>query len=249
MAVLRPLAYKVHPYKWNTIGKEIRHIEEASMADVRNFFERYYVPGNAILSISGNVSVKEVSRLAEKWFGPIPGKKHPVNKYAPEPRQDAKRVLKVSKKVPSGRLYKAYHCCGRTDPEFYATDLLGDILSKGHSSRLYHSLVREKKIFTEVHAYHTGDLDKSLLVFEGRLVNGVDIEKAEQAINMEVESLKDKAVPEKELTKVKQMMEAMMVCSETKIGHRALNLAFFEMLGDANLYNQQLKMPWLIWKV
>jgi len=234
---LRPLAYRVHPYRWNTIGKDISHIEQATMDDVRNFFGTYYVPGNAILALSGNLSPGHARELAETWFGTVPERAVPHNVYPAEPAQDRKRVLSVSADVPGERLYKAYHCCGRTDDAFYATDLLADILAKGHSSRLYKALVRNRQVFTDIQLYHSGDLDKSLFVVQGKVVNGVSLETAEAAVDEEMTKLTREPVPDKELKKASQMAEAMMVCSEIKIAHRALNLAFCEMLGDAGLVN------------
>ena len=175
--------------------------------------------------------------LAEKWFGPIDGKEYKPNVYPVEPAQQEKRSQEISKDVPADRIYKAYHCCGRTDNDFYATDLLADLLTKGHSSRLYSELVRKRRIFTDLQAYHSGDLDKSLFVFEGKLVHGMAMDEAEQSIQDELENIKSQKIPDAELTKVKQMTEAMMVCSEIKIAHRALNLAFCEMLGDAGMVN------------
>ncbi len=235
--LLKPLAYKVHPYRWNTIGKEVSHIENATMHDVRDFFGRFYHPLNAVLSVSGNVKTSQVRNLCEKWFGPIATGRAPARDYPAEPGQHEKRTRVVHRPVPGARLYKVYHCCARTDPEFHATDLLADILSKGHASRLHNSLVRNRQVFTEIHAYHSGDLDKGLLVFEGRLVDGVSMEDAEAALMQETAKLTHNAVPDAELTKAKQMAEAMEICSEIKNAHRALNLSFYEMLGDASQVN------------
>jgi len=244
--LLRPLAYKVHPYKWSTIGKDISHIENATIGDVKSFFTAYYRPENAILTLSGNVTVENVRKLAEKWFEGIGSQKAEVRGqklekvYAEEPKQNEKRVLKVEKKVPASRIYKVYHCCSRMDKEFYATDLLSDVLSKGKSSRLYQSLVKEQKLFTEMNAYMTGDLDKSLFVFEGRLVNGVEMERAEKAIDFEIEKIKSGKVSERELKKSKQQIESGIVFSEINIANRALNLGYYEMLGDASQINAQV---------
>jgi predicted Zn-dependent peptidase len=212
------------------------------MHDVRSFFHTYYVPCNAILSLSGNISTDEARRLAEKWFGPLPAGRKPQNTYPAEPVQRERRALDAEADVPADRLYKAWHCDGRTGPAFYATDLLSDILAKGHASRLYHALVRERRLFTEIQAYHSGDLDPALFVVEGRLAPGVPLAGAEEAVGAELQKMADGPATERELTKVKQMNEAAMVCSEIKIGHRALNLAFFEMLGDAGLVNRMTEL-------
>ncbi len=235
---LRPLAYRIHPYKWNTIGKDISHIENATLEDVRSFFYKYYFPGNAILSLSGNISVKKAQTLSEKWFGEIPNHPPTVNKYPSEPPQSGKRTAEIRKQVPADRIFKAYHCCARTDREYYATDLISDVLSKGNSSRLYIALVKERKMFTSIQAYLTGNLDKSLLVIDGFLSDGIDMEDAENAIDAEMQKIIGTPVGKRELQKVKQMMESAMVFSEIPITQRALNLAFFEMLGDASMVNR-----------
>ncbi len=243
---LRPLAYKVHPYKWCTIGKDISHIENAKMEDVKAFFNKYYNPDNAVLTISGNIKKEEVRKLAEKWFEPIGGKKkstktglNKLKTIPQEPTQREKRVLTIEKNVPANRIYKTYHCCSRTDKEFYATDLLSDVFSRGKSSRLFNSLVKEQKLFTEVQAYMMGELDKSLFVFEGKLADGIEMEKAENAIEAEIEKVKKEKISERELTKIKQQVEAGIVFSEMNIGNKALNLAFFELLGDVAQVNRQ----------
>jgi zinc protease len=240
--LLRPLAYKVHPYKWPTIGKDISHIENANIEDVKSFFYNHYRPDNAILTLSGNVKTEQAKALAEKWFETIPLTPKGENgkgRYPKEPKQTEKRTLTVEKEVPSSRIYKTYHCCSRMDKEFYATDLLSDVLSKGKSSRLYQSLVKEQKLFTQINAYMMGDLDKSLFVFEGRLINGVEMEKAEKAIDDEIAKIKNEAISDKELKKSKQQLEANIVFSEIGIANRALNLAYYEMLGDAAQINSQ----------
>src|SRR6187551_587226 len=121
---LRPLAYKVHPYQWATIGKEIRHIEEAQLEDVKDFFSKWYAPNNAILTLAGNCSLERAKALCEKWFAPIPAASVPVRNIPAEPAQNEQRRMTVNAKVPNNNLYMAWHCCSRYDDEFYATDLL-----------------------------------------------------------------------------------------------------------------------------
>ena len=239
--LLRPLAYKVHPYQWATIGKEIRHIEEATLEDVKAFFKKWYAPNNAILTIAGNCSVETAKQLCEKWFAPIPKAEIPARNLPAEPVQTEKRIFEVERDVPNSHLYMTWHCCARNDQEFYATDLLSDILSRGKSSRLYQRLVKDAGLFTDLNAYLMGDLDKSLFLVEGKLVNGVSMEEAEQAINTELEKVKED-ISAKELQKVKNKSEATLEFSEMSIGNKALNLAYYELLGDAGLCNRQSAM-------
>jgi predicted Zn-dependent peptidase len=235
---LRPLAYKVHPYQWATIGKVTKHIEDATLEDVKAFFKKWYAPNNAVMTIAGNCSLERAKELCDKWFAPIPAANIPGRNLPKEPVQTEMRELNVSNDVPTDHIYLAFHCCSRYDQDFYSTDLLSDVLSRGKSSRMYQKLVKEQKLFTDIGAYMMGELDESLFVVEGKLVNGTSIETAEKAIFDILETAKTD-VSEAELTKVKNKALASLVFSEMSIGNKALNLAYYEMLGNADLANQQ----------
>jgi predicted Zn-dependent peptidase len=239
--LMRPLAYKVHPYKWNTIGKDISHIEKATLDDVKNFFFSYYAPDNAVMSISGNISTEEVKTLTEKWFSDIPARNVKKKTLPKEPVQTAKRTLTVERNVPSDVIFKAWHTCARMDKDFYANDLMTDILSKGKSARLFQRLVKERKLFSNIDCYLTGDIEENLIVVKGMLMKEVTMEQAEEAINEELEKLKTGGVSEDELKKVKQMVEAAVVFSEINIADKALNLSYYATLGDAGLINRQVE--------
>jgi len=237
---LRPLAYKQHPYRWATIGIEPRHIEEASMDDVRSFYRRFYNPCNAIMVLAGNVSTEEIKNLSEKWFGPIPAGQPYHRNLGREPQQTEARFLKLKRNVPYDALYKAWHMCGRNDNEFLATDLLSDILSAGQSGRLYQRLVKELQLFSDLSAYITGDIDPGLFVITGKLMKGKGFEEAEKAIEEEIEKLRNELVTERELQKVKNRMEAMLEFNEMRVLDKAMNLAYYELLGDAGTINTLL---------
>lgn len=239
--LLRPMAYKVHPYKWDTIGKEIAHIENAKIENVKNFFKKFYCPNNAILVVAGDVQVDEVKRLAEKWFGPIP--KGPENKrnLPKEPEQTEARSLTVERNVPVDAIYKAYHMCSRKDRCYYAIDLISDILSQGNSSRLHKTLIKEKKLFSDIHAYVMGDIDEGLFIISGKLTQGVSMEQADEAILQELEKLKKENVTQEELTKVKNKTEATHVFGEVEVLNKATNLAVSELLGNVNLINEEVQ--------
>ncbi len=235
---LRPLAYKVHPYQWATIGKEVSHIENANLQDVKNFFKKWYAPNNAILTLAGNCSVEKAKELCKKWFEPIPSVNLIERNLPKEPKQTEMRRLEIKADVPSDQLYLAFHCCSRYDNDFYATDLLSDVLSRGKSSRLYQQLVKDKKLFTDIGAYMLGDLDDSLILIEGKICDGVNPKDAEDAVFYVIEELK-KGISDKELEKIKNKTYSSLLFSEMSIANKALNLAYFEMLGDADLANQQ----------
>ena len=237
---MRELAYTTHPYRWMTIGKELSHIENATLDDVKAFFHKHYNPSNAILVVAGNVSTEEVKRLAEKWFGPIPaGEKY--NRSLPaEPRQAAARSMTVKTDVPLDALYKCWHIYPRTDKRYYVADLITEVLSGGGSSRLYQSLVKDKKLFSNIECYHLGSTDAGLLTIEGKLVKGVKMEDAEAAVREELEKLQQEGVSQRELDKVKNKTESMIAFEDMSITNRAASLAIYELLGDANLINTEL---------
>ncbi|HEY1008721.1 MAG: M16 family metallopeptidase [Daejeonella sp.] len=236
---LRPLAYKEHPYQWATIGKSLKHIEDATIDDVKAFFQKFYNPANAIMVVGGNVNMKEVKRLSEKWFANIPAYKKVDRKLPVEQPQTEERTETVKANVPLDALYKVFHMPARTDKGYYAVDLISDILSRGNSSRLFRDLVKEKKLFSEINAYHTGSLDAGLFVVEGKPLPGVSMDTAENAIWVELDRLKNETVPEQELTKVKNKIESTMVFSEMSLLDKAMNLAYFELLGDAGQLNTE----------
>ena len=237
---LRALAYKKHPYRWMTIGKELSHIENAKLDDVKNFFFRFYRPVNAVLVVAGNVSVERVRNLAEKWFGDIPTGEKYIRNLPLEPEQTEERFLEVNADVPLDALYKCWHMPGRLDQRYYMIDLLTDILSGGGSSRLYQSLVKEKKLFSSIECHHLGSTDAGLVVVEGKLIKGVSMKTAEKAVDEELEKMKSEKVPEMELQKVKNKTESMIVFEDMSVMSRANSLAYYEILGDAAWMNFEL---------
>lgn len=239
---MRPLAYKKHPYRWATIGKDISHIERATMDDVKEFFFRYYLPNNAILVVAGPVTVDEVKRLSEKWFGNIPAGKPYVRQLPAEPEQREVRFEEVEANVPLNAIYKVFHMPGKQSPDYYTADLLSDILGRGKSSRLYHRLVKEANLFNSVNAYATGSVEPGLLVVQGHLNRGVSLEQGEAAINEILETIRQETIPETELTKVKNQAESTIVFSEVELLNRAMNLAFYASLGNPELINQESEL-------
>lgn len=229
--LLRPLAYTTHPYRWCTIGADIKHVAEATLDDVRNFFFRYYRPNNAILSIAGDIHSSEALALVEQHFGAIP-MGQPVERHLPsEPAQTEERRLVVERQVPSDALYMAFPMPHRLDPDFPVYDLISDVLSNGRSSRLYLSLVKDRQLFTEINAYVTGDCDPGLFVVSGKLTNGTTHAQAQQAVWEVLQSLVDQPVAQRELDKVINKFESTFVYSQYKAIDRAMSLCYFEWLG------------------
>jgi zinc protease len=236
---LRPLAYKKHPYQWATIGKEISHIEDATMEDVRAFFAEHYVPNKAILVVAGNVTLDQVKQLSEKWFGSIPQGEVKPRALPVEPKQTNKRVETVKAKVPADALYMSWHMPGRFHKDYYAIDLLSDILSRGKSSRLYNALVKEKEIFTSISSFVMGTIDPGMLVISGRVNAGITLERAEQEVDLILQQVIQEGITEDELNKVKNQALSTLAFSEVEVMNRAMNLAFAKLSGDANLVNEE----------
>ena len=239
--LLRPLAFQSHPYKWATIGKEISHIEQATMEDVRAFFAKHYHPANAIMVVAGNVELEQVKQLSKKWFEPIPAQSVTVRALPVEPAQTTPRRLSVERDVPANALYKVWHMCARNHDDYHTVDLLSDILSRGNSSRLYISLVKEQQLFTEINAWVSGDFDPGLFVVSGKLCEGISMERAEAAVNAELKKLCDQLVSDRELLKCKNKVESTITFSETDVLTKATNLAIAELLGDADLINKEIE--------
>lgn len=236
---MRDLAYSTHPYKWMTIGKELSHIENARLEDVKEFFFKYYRPANAILVVGGDVTLDQVKALTEKWFGDIPAGVKLPRKLPVEPPQTAAHKLEVKANVPLDALYKCYHMPGRVEQKYYAVDLISDILGGGASSRLHQVLVKEKKLFSNIDCYHFGTLDAGLLTIEGKLVKGVKMKDAEKAVQIEIDKVQQEMIPERELEKVKNRVESMLAFEDMELLNRANNLAFYELMGDAELMNKE----------
>ncbi|MBI4645148.1 MAG: insulinase family protein, partial [Bacteroidia bacterium] len=239
--LIRPLAYKKHPYQWDTIGKDISHIENASLSDVKDFFYRYYAPNNAILCVAGNIEIEQVKHLTEKWFGMIEKRNVPQRNLTQEPLQKEQRKHEVTRDVPFDAIFKVYHMCSRTDTGFYAADLLSDILSGGQSSRLYQSLVKEKKLFGEINAYILGTLEPGLFVITGKLLERVNMNEAERAIENEIEQLSTHAISSIELEKVKNKAETAFAGFNINVLNKAMNLASYELTGDAEDLNKEIE--------
>ena len=238
--LLRPLAYKAHPYRWPTIGKELSHIAQATLDEVRTFFYRHYAPNNAVLAVTGNISWPETVRLTRKWFGDIPRREIPVRQLPEEPEQTEERRLTVERPVPVDALFMAFHMCRRDEPDYYAFDILSDLLANGRSSRLNQRLVQERKLFSNIDAYISGSRDAGLLHISGRPSAGISLEEAEDAVWAELDLLRHEAVDERELEKVKNKFESTYIFGNINYLNVATNLAWFELTGCAEDINREV---------
>lgn len=239
--IVRNMAYKVHPYKWPTIGKEISHIENATMEDVRSFFFSHYAPNNAILAVTGNISFEETIAMAEKWFGPIQRRDVIKRNLIKEPEQLQERRETVERNVSVDAIYMAFHMSNRKDRNYYAYDMLSDLLSNGRSSRFIQNLVQEKKFFSNIDAYISGSVEEGLFHISGKPVPSISLKDAEKAIWEELEAIKNSELPLNELDKVKNKYESEQIFSNMNYLNVATNLAFFELLGNAEDINNEVE--------
>ena len=236
---LRQMSYQKHPYQWPTIGKDISHIANANLMDVKHFFHQYYRPDNAVLVLAGNIKVDQVKKLSEKWFGSIKPNGADQPTIPAEPPQQESRHHETEGEVPADVIYKSYHMSGRMHPEYYASDLLSDLMGRGNSSRLYEKLVKQEKIFSNINAFITGSVDPGLLILQGKVSDEFSIEKADLAIEEIINDFNYESLQEDEIAKVKNQAEATVVFSEVEVITRAMNLAQAAALGNPNLVNQE----------
>lgn len=236
---LRPLSYRVHPYKWATIGKEIKHIEDARMEDVKAFFQKHYNPSNAILCVAGNFELDYVKETVEKWYGAIPEGIKPARVLNMEPEQTEFREKIIERAVPTDAFYYAFNMPERRHEGFYMCDILSDALGRDKSSRLYVSLKKEQKLTTEIGAYILGSMDNGLLVISGKLNEGVTFEMLDKALWKELDILKEHPITETELARLMIKIRTAKEFQEQGLLNRAMNLCLFELLGDANGINEE----------
>ncbi|MBK7869526.1 MAG: insulinase family protein [Saprospiraceae bacterium] len=236
---LSAMAYHVHPYRWPTIGLIPKHIEDATLEDVKDFYFKYYRPNNAILVVSGNVKTQEIKALAEKWFGDIPPGAIPQRQLPCEPAQEAFRSKIQEANVPLEAFFLAFRMGGRAGQDYYIADLLSDVLSNGQSSRLFRRLLKEKQLFSSIDCYLSGSIDPGLFIIEGKPNEGVSLETAKNAIWEELELLKNQVIPDIELQKLQNKVESTLLFSEINVLNKAMNLAFYELLGDAAIINEE----------
>lgn len=239
---LRPLAYEAHPYQWATIGKELKHIEDATMDDVKAFFTKFYTPSNAILCIAGNFELDYIKQVVEKWFGGIPSGIKPARILPKEPKQELLKEKTIERKVPSDAIYFAFKMPERKSFEYYASDLLSDAIGRDKSSRLYVKLQKELKLVTDIFAYITGSIDEGLLIIEAKLSNNTTFNEVESAIWKVLDEIKSEVISEKELKRLKNKINTAKAFQEQGMLNRAMNLSFFELLGDANGVNEEQKI-------
>jgi predicted Zn-dependent peptidase len=242
MLLLRSLAYEIHPYRWPAIGMDVSHIRNTGVKKIRDFFFSHYAPNNAIITLAGNIIPEKAFSLVQKWFGEIEMRKVAPRKLPPEPEQTEARNLITEKDVPVTALYKAWHMGSRSSSDFYVMDLISDLLAGGESGRLYTRLVRRKKIFSDLNAFITSDIDPGLVILQGKLMKGVDIHEAEESVMEVISDLRNKYPSATELEKVKNKFESSAILTNTGILNKAMNLAYHELIGNPEMINKETEI-------
>ncbi len=237
---LLPLAYKKHPYKWPTIGKAIAHIKNANQADVNDFFRQNYAPNNCILVVAGNINLEKTKELCNKWFLPIPSQNILSNPLPQEPVQRKLRRKTVLADVPANLIVMGFHMDQRQSKNFYAMDLLSDIMGSGKGSILYQELIKKKNLFSEIDAYITADAEPGLFIVEGRMLPNTTFEMAEEAIWMVLNHIKTKNIDENDLKRAQHKNETSIRFGDINPLNRAMKLAYAEYLGDVDLVNKEI---------
>lgn len=246
--LLRSLCYQVSPYRWATIGADIRHVAEATLEDVQQFHEKFYRPDNAIVAIAAPLKHEEMVGMAERAFGTLllPRKRVAEarcfaceREYPQEPLQVAPRRLDVIREVPSDAVYMAWPMCDRYNSDFQASDLISDILGTGNSSRLYRGMVSEGRLVSEADACITGDVGQGLLMVSAKVREGENPEEIIDTIRKETRRLTEETVDPYELEKVANRYESTFVFSQYKASDLATGLCYYTWLGDTSLVNRE----------
>ena len=240
--LLRQMVYTSHPYRWATIGLKPEHIADAPLESIRKFYNDFYHPSNAILSVSGDIDAERVFELADKWFGGIPDKPYNIPTIPVEPKQTEARRMEVERDVPATTIVIAFHMGNRLSKDFFLGDITSDLLAGGDSARLYEHLIKGKKLFTSVNAYISGDVDEGMFVFTGQLLPTTSEQEAEAAFWEEMELLSNGEIGDYELEKVKNKFEANTLFGELNVMNKAMNLGYYSMIGDLPLINREIEI-------
>ena len=233
---LLPLHFEKHPYRWATIGKSIEHVAQASLKDVEQFFYGFYAPNNAVMVVAGDVRRAEVERLAEKWFGNIPERPLKKNSLPAEPLQSEAKRKEVTGNVPFPAVYKMFHIPAYGERDYFTLDLISDLLSNGKGAWLYEDLIKKHKVATSVSAFVWGHLDPGAFSINGYVSENASTEEYESQLRNCLDRLAH--LPEQELTRVKNKVEASFILQKTQLLEKAMAFAYSDAAGDLSLVNK-----------
>lgn len=234
-------AFHEHPYRWPVIGS-MEHLEAATEEDYKSFYETYYVPNNAILSIAGDIDIAQAKKSIEKYFGGIPKGTKTINRpEAVEPPLGSEVRDTVYDNIQLPAVIQAYRTPAQNTDDFYAVSMLSTLLSGGESSRLYRALVDEQQKALAAANVPLPTEDPGLTVAFGIANVGVDVQALEDAMDAEIAKVQEELISEKEFQKLRNQVENNFVTSNSRVVGIAESLANYKMyFGDANLINTEL---------
>jgi len=222
-------AFRAHPYSWGVIGHQ-SDIDNWSMQDLKQYHKTYYAPNNAVVVIAGDVTVKEVKRLANKYFAPIKAQTKPRKVHTVEPKQIGERRVYVQKpSVSSANILMAFHVPATSHQDYYPLSMLASILGDGRSSRLYRSLVNDKRLATSVFTYMPNSFDPNLFYIYAQASNGVNVAILEKAMITEINLIMSEGVKSKELTKIKNIAQVDLFRTLSTINGKANTLGTYSL--------------------
>ncbi|MFO7829483.1 MAG: pitrilysin family protein [Bacteroidales bacterium] len=235
-------AYEEHPYRWTTIG-DPEHIRAAKDEEFQEFYDMFYVPNNAVLTIAGDIDIDETKKMIEKYYAGIPKGKNEI--YRPtvnEPLKNKEIRDTVYDNIQLPAVIQAYHLPAMGTDDYYAVDMLSTLLSRGESSRLYKTLVDEKQLALFAASFPLPYEDPGLaLTYSIPNVN-VDPAELEDAMNKEIEKVRNDYISDQELEKVKNQIESQFVNSNTTLANRAYNMAInYTFFKNTNLVNTEIE--------
>ncbi len=235
-------AFNKHPYRWTTIG-DTNHILSSTPQDIKNFYNTFYVPNNAVLTIAGDINKEQTKKLVEKYFGSIPKREKEIPRpKVEEPVKTEEIRDTVYDNIQLPAVIQAYHTPAMGTEDYYAVDMLSTLLSEGQSSRLYKTLVDQKELAMQVALFPMPLEDPGVALMFALPNSGVDAKKLEKAMDVEVEKVRNNLISDREFEKLKNQFESKIVKQNNSISSRARNLArnytYFE---DTDLINQRLE--------
>lgn len=235
-------AYTVHPYRWIPIGS-VQYIDQATLDEFIDFYNMYYVPQNAVLTIAGDINIEQTKKLVEKYFAEIPrGEQEIIRPKVVEPKQTKEVRDIVYDNIQLPMVVKAYHMPAQGTPDYYALNMLTTLLSSGESSRLRKEIKDKQQIAVEVGSVPLALEDPGLFILFGLTNIGIEAQVLENAFQKEIQKVRNELISEEEFQKVRNQVESSFVTRNASVRGIAENLAnYLVYFGDINLINTEME--------
>lgn len=234
-------AYDVHPYQWAPIGS-MDHLDQASLEEFMDFYKTFYVPNNATLSIAGDIDIETTKQLVAKYFDEIPKGAREIPRpdiVEPKKTKEVRDVVFDNIQLPAA--IQAYHMPAQGTDDYYALNVLTNLLSNGESSRLNKALVDDQQKALFVGAIPLAAEDPGLFITFGIANAGIEVSDLEESIDKELEKVKSTLISDREYQKIQNQIESEFITSNSRIAGIAESLADYHVyFGDANLINTEI---------